>query len=826
MRVVCVVTAATLAQARVMARSLHAHHPDWELELAYVGRTRDTRARHDSWQVTSVEESLGLDVEAMLSLYTPETLVRLLTPRVLRESARRHAGPVIHMPAGALVMDTLSPVAAPLGARPAVLVLRAESEPPADDLEPSRRQLFEAGRISPELIGVYPSETADAFLSWWIDRLDRIVGSPDGQRLGHIAEDHGWAYRSLELAPMLFDATVITDPGCNLSAWNLHEHELERVADRLVLDGGRPVRLFDLSGFDPGRRYALSAISTRVKLSRSPLLRELADTYAEQLLAAGWAEGRSRADIGRRLANGLVYDEALERLHDAARTLGQDPGDVFAADGTERFMAWLTAPAVRGGASGVNRYVFDRVLHERGDVVDAFPDLDDADGPSFVEWCRTHGRGELQFPDALLPQPPASATSAPRAVDPDPSIDAVTDAPAARRAGDSLGVRVTGYMGHVLGLGSAARSYARALSAAGVEVSTVTVALDHVEAPTLLAADYGRHSYDELVTDGGHGFELVCVNPDELPGYVGSLGANYFRGPRIGVWGWEVNAIPTRWSRAFPLVNEIWVYSRFVAENIGAVAPVPVTALPPPVAAPAPTAPVRLGVPDGFLFLFIFDYMSTIQRKNPVGLIEAFRQAFSAGEGPRLLIKTINAPLRPLHEEALLDAAQGRQDIHIVDRSLTAEEMDGLIAGCDCYVSLHRSEGFGLTMAEAMAVGKPVIATAYSGNVDFMTRENSLLVDYGLTYVGPDVEIYPPEGEWAEPSVEHAAALMRQVYDDPATGAELGARAREDIARTLSPQATGAAMRGRLMELAEAEIPVGARARTRKIRRRLRLPRR
>ncbi len=822
MRAVCVVSDATLAQARVMADSLRAHHPDWELELAYVGRGADSASQQDSWQVTSVEDSLGLDAEAMLFLHTPETLARLLIPRVLRESAQRHGGPVIHVPAGALVMDTLAPVAATLGEHPAVLVLRAASEPPADDLEPSPRHLFEAGRISPDLMGVSPSETADAFLTWWIERLDRIVGSPDGRRPGHVARDHGWAFRSLELAPTLFDAIIITDPACNLSAWNLHEHTLERMGDRLVIDGGRPVRLFDFSGFDAVRPYALNAISTRVKLSRCPLLRELADGYAEQLRAAGWAERRSRADIGRRLANGVVYDDSLERLHDTARRLGQDPGDVFSADGTERFMAFLTAPAVRGGAYGVNRYVFDRVLRERGDVVDAFPDLDHGDGPSFVEWCRTHGRGELQFPDALLPEPPGSATPARRAADRDPSIGAVAGATAAQRAGDLLGVRVTGYMSHVLGLGSAARGYARALTAAGVEVSTVTVALDHVEAPTLLAADYGRHGYDELVTDGGHGFELVCVNPDELPGYVGSLGADYFRGPRIGVWGWEVNTIPSRWSRAFPLVNEIWVYSRFVAENIGAVAPVPVTALPPPVSAPAPTAPVRLGVPDGFLFLFIFDYMSTLQRKNPVGLIEAFRRAFSAGEGARLLIKTINAPLRPLHEEALLDAARGRADIHIVDRSLSPEEMDGLIADCDCYVSLHRSEGFGLTMAEAMAVGKPVIATAYSGNVDFMNRENSLLVDYELTHVGPGVEIYPPEGDWAEPSVEHAAALMRQVYDDPAAGAALGARAREDIARTLSPQATGAAMRGRLTQLASA-TPAG---RTRQIRRRLRLPRR
>src|ERR1700759_4323868 len=130
MRAVCVVTAATLAQARVMGRSLRAHHPDWDLELAYVGRGWEAATQDDSWQVTSVEESPGLDAEAMLSLYTPETLVRLLIPRLLRESMRRSAGPLIHVPAGALVMDALTPVAAPLGARPAVLVLRADSEPP------------------------------------------------------------------------------------------------------------------------------------------------------------------------------------------------------------------------------------------------------------------------------------------------------------------------------------------------------------------------------------------------------------------------------------------------------------------------------------------------------------------------------------------------------------------------------------------------------------------------------------------------------------------------------------------------------------------------
>ena len=370
-------------------------------------------------------------------------------------------------------------------------------------------------------------------------------------------------------------------------------------------------------------------------------------------------------------------------------------------------------------------------------------------------------------------------------------------------------VRVTGYLGHTLGLGAAGRGYAQALQAAGVAVSTASVPLHHLELPVELQDGYGRHGFEELVHEGRHGFEIVAVNADELPDFVERLGEDYFEGPRIGIWGWETDSIPARWQRAFALVQEIWVYSRFMAENIGAVAPVPVIALPPPVQPPAePAVPERLDVPDdGFMFLFVFDYLSTIQRKNPVGLIEAFKRAFAPGEGPRLLLKTLNGPLRPLAEEEVLWAAHGRPDIHMIDRSLSVEELNGLMAACDCYVSMHRSEGFGLTLAEAMAIGKPVIGTGYSGNVDFMNAENSYLIDYELGRVGPDCEIYPAEGRWAQPSVEHAAELMRRVLERPEEAAAIGARAREDVVRELSPQATGAAMRRRLEEL--ADTPVG-----------------
>jgi glycosyltransferase involved in cell wall biosynthesis len=206
-------------------------------------------------------------------------------------------------------------------------------------------------------------------------------------------------------------------------------------------------------------------------------------------------------------------------------------------------------------------------------------------------------------------------------------------------------------------------------------------------------------------------------------------------------------------------------------------------------------------LPDGFRFLFVFDFLSTPARKNPGGLVRAFTRAFAPGEGPQLVIKTLHGDLRPKWLDQLRWLAGARDDIHIVDRSLSTAQRDALMDSCDCYVSLHRAEGFGLTIAEAMALGKPVIATAYSGNLDFMNTSNGYLVDYEMTKVGPQGEQYPADGTWADPSIEHAAALMRQVVERPEEARAKGERARRDVAAQLSPEAVGRIIRARLQRL-------------------------
>ncbi|MHB8240366.1 MAG: glycosyltransferase [Solirubrobacteraceae bacterium] len=808
MQLLTLATPAMLPEARVLARSLRRHQPEWSFELVLIGG-RETA--EDEMRVRSAGDELDVDVERLIARHEEADLVALLAPHVLRSFMSHTDGPLLHLPASAWVIGSLEPIESALRERPVLLAPRTSSDVPDDGLAPTPTQLEWAGRIDETIVGVDGSAAARGFLEWWAAHVEATIGSLDGTHVGARPEDRPWLGRLLELAPARFMTAMLDEPGCNLSMWNLHVRSLGRTPDGIVADG-QPARFMSLPGFEPDRPHRLSALASRVRVSRSPVLRELCVEYAQELREAGWEDSDLRRDVGRRLADGSIYDDPMRALYARSLALGERFDDLFSEQGTDAFMRWLGGLAPEGSEHGVTRYVFYRVAHERPDVLRAYPDLDGADGPGYVAWCWAFGRDELRIPErfmpprAGLPAPtPVRATPAPEQAPPDADADAGAEAGATSTTAPhdgALAVRVTGYLSHTLGLGSAARGYVEALGAAGVPVSTVSVPLHHLALPVDLAAEYGRHDFDDLVHGGRHGFEIVAVNADELPDFVERLGEDYFEGPRIGIWGWETNSVPERWQRAFALVDEIWVYSRFMAENIGAVAPVPLRALAPPVRAPeSPVEPLRLGVGEGFLFLFVFDYLSTVQRKNPVGLVEAFKRAFEPGEGPQLLIKTINAPLRPLAEEEVLWAADGRPDIHVVDRSLTREELAGLMAACDCYVSLHRAEGFGLTMAEAMAIGKPVIATGYSGNVDFMSTENSYLVDYTIGRVGPECEIYPPEGEWADPSVEHAAQLMREVHDDPAEAAGRGAQAATDIARTLSPQATGAAMRRRLEEL-------------------------
>src|SRR5207253_4369249 len=268
---------------------------------------------------------------------------------------------------------------------------------------------------------------------------------------------------------------------------------------------------------------------------------------------------------------------------------------------------------------------------------------------------------------------------------------------------------------------------------------------------------------------------------------------------------WELEKVPLEFVKHAAALQEIWAPTRFIARAMRDCMPVPVTEMLPGVQlGTVPALPRRhFGLPDDrYLFFFMFDMCSIMERKNPLALIRAYQQAFRADDRVALAIKVSRGQCDQESFKRLRRAA-GDAGATLIDGVLSREEAYGLMSCCDCYASLHRSEGFGLTLAEAMLMGKPVIATAYSGNVDFTWPSNSLPVEYERVAITKDLPFYPKGSVWAEPSVAQAAAHMRWVYEHQEDARALGGVGRADATRLLSFEAAGKRMARRLGEIAE-----------------------
>ena len=370
------------------------------------------------------------------------------------------------------------------------------------------------------------------------------------------------------------------------------------------------------------------------------------------------------------------------------------------------------------------------------------------------------------------------------------------------------------------GLAEASRRSVKALLNSGVRVW-----LNDREVPGLpRAAARMPHELREL-RPGRHGpIDLWYLNVHEFP-VIGEteLRPTGSRRHVIGHWFWELPVVATRLAPQVRRVDELWVGSKFTAAAFRGHTDKPVYVMPQSVQA---TPDPRLRRADfdlpnsACLFFFHFDAASSPARKNPWSVLRAFRRAFDGSmrqSQVKLVIKTINLTRLPEAHERLTRELAAVGGI-LIDEDLATPTMDALINLCDVYVSLHRCEGFGLGMAEAMLMGLPVVATAYSGNMDFMSQANSCLTGYRLRAITdldvahhPGLELVYEIGQlWAEPNVDHAARWMRWLYENPSARRRIGALGAATIRKRYSQEAAGTAMTARLAELS---TDVGAAAR-------------
>ncbi len=348
---------------------------------------------------------------------------------------------------------------------------------------------------------------------------------------------------------------------------------------------------------------------------------------------------------------------------------------------------------------------------------------------------------------------------------------------------------VAGLFRSVTGIGQSARLCVRTLQELGCPVSYCDLSSSFNQGHFQIGFDAPK------ARPGDPGSILLHLNPPEVPRALAMMGRRLVSDRRvIGYWHWELPRAPVSWMPVLEKVHEIWVPTRFVADAFRPDTNLPIKIVPHIVPMPSPSSRTRaeFGISDeAFVVVAAFNLDSSIGRKNPLASIAAFRQAFGADPKFQMVLKVSSVKRHAEASDALDRAIDGVANIQILHETLSRPDMSALLNCCDVVISLHRSEGFALVPAEAMLLGKPVIATGWSGNVDFMTDENSALVKYRLVPVRDQFSrIYSesenPNQNWADPNIDDAAHWLRRFADDPDLRGRIGARAALDARQIFS----------------------------------------
>jgi hypothetical protein len=350
--------------------------------------------------------------------------------------------------------------------------------------------------------------------------------------------------------------------------------------------------------------------------------------------------------------------------------------------------------------------------------------------------------------------------------------------PSAIRPGSLV---VSGMLDEVLGLSRAARLTVEGLASAGLEP------VPH----DLRRLQSNGDINNRLPVTGDDGVWLMhCNAPEAAVAQHLVSTADWAGRYRIGYWAWELEALPSDWRPVAKRFHEIWAPSAFVARAVAPFArAVRVMPHPLPSIAPAHADRATFGWPaDAIVFCALADGRSTFARKNPLGAALAYMKAFPRAEGrTRLAIKLVQPAADPEGLANLMQAVQGRTDIDIFERDMTDAEMMAFLACSDVLISLHRSEGFGLAIAEMLALGKPAVATNWSGNVDFMFGVHAAgLSPFTLVPVRDPTGRYRG-GRWAEPDIDGAARILHSLASDAALRDAYKTAAPEIIARLNAP---------------------------------------
>ena len=624
------------------------------------------------------------------------------------------------------------------------------------------------------------------FLGWWSRRLtaDCRIDLENG-----IFVDQKY----MDFAPSFLDkAVVLRAPGLNVAYWNLPHRKVVRAEDGQYTVNGEALRFFHFSGVDPLRPTLLSKHQERYPSAADagPAVAELVEMYAGALLRHGYQDLRKAPYAYARLSDGTPITRDMRRIYGRMRRPdARTREEAFAPDLTPYNRA---AADVEFRLDVPVTELMHEIWRSRQDLQHAFPLSTPEGRRGYYFWFKGTAAKEHGVPEPLL-EPLKLAEHA----SPDGASENRRAVKGTRKP--SYGATLFGFLRAETGVGEVGRRTLRALEATAMPITARNFSSPVFEEPDKSAEPYLSHRLPYLY----HLYQINADNTARLP-FMTSYG-DWFGRYNIGMWAWELPRFPSAFRAAFDYVDEVWTPSEFVRDSVRQATDKPVVTIPHavPIEEPDPRYDRSyFGLAeDGLVVLATLDFNSFSTRKNPFGAIDAFRLAFNGRESGVQLALKVHGRSASDDRVALSERICGADNITLIDRVLSRAEMTGLQAACDVFLSLHRSEGFGLNIAECMGQGKLVIATNFSGNRDFLDASCGAPVDFSLVPVRAGE--YPHgEGQWwADPDVDQAGELLRRSADDKAWRLNLAASARRRVATRLSLRAVGYAMRGRIDDL-------------------------
>lgn len=834
--------------ARTLMDSVREFHPDWEQHVLLVDKVNDGEFNEEMFQVSTVLDLKLPNPQQFLFRYNILELNTAVKPWMFEWLfSREKYDKVIYLDPDICLYDSMNEVIFELDNGNLMVLTPHLTGFLDDDKKPGEIEILVSGTYNLGFLALAKHDDTFNFLNWWQRKLEFecVVDIPRG-----LFVDQKW----MDLTPGIFnDVKILRHGGYNVAYWNLKHRLVEKINDKFFVNGERLV-FFHFSGLNPLDINVLSKHQNRYRISDLDMaVQELVKGYAEKVLANGYNECKNLKYSFNNFEDGIA-------INDFVRIAYRKDPDLQVKCGANPFAqsrVFLSSHArIKKPGLPILTKIMLKVWESRNDLQEVFPDVWGQHRVAFCQWyidsvqreygfsqeyvdpviksmkkwAETQGLEDeklinhekpyvgnfkpsfyrslyslgIKAKPILINLVPSSQIAIIKkfrnkifslAYPPQGQIHSIS--PVVSSSKLDLGINLTGYARAETGVGESCRVAAKSINTTGIPFGIVNFTVGNPARMNDLSwaeKEVGCPKYN---------VNVFHINADQMFVAYNYLGPDFFNGRyNIGYWAWELPEFPDEWSESFKIVQEVWVPSTFVLDAVTQKSSVPVVRIPHAIEVDCPLNLNRkhFKLPDGrFLFLAMYDTQSFHQRKNPQGAINAFKKAFDQSDSSvGLVLKVNNSRCSPEEIQRLKASISENRNIYLIEETLDRHEVNALINSADCFVSLHRSEGFGLILAEAMALGKPVIGTNWSGNTDFMNNMNSCAVDYKIVNVGSDYGPYKSDQVWAEPDVEHAAFYMQKLVRDQHWSKDIGDKAQHTIRNEFSPEVVGNKINQRL----------------------------